>query len=101
MRSANDAAPAVEQDNEHDLGMSLIGIGSEPTEAASHIFIIAGASLAELLLVRVVTLFCGAIQNCGEHSLAQIGEQRSDVELLPKARFKILLLFRRARILQI
>ena len=82
--------------------MRLIGIGSEPTETTADAFVVARARLAEILFaVGIVAAARGAIHHRREHSFTQVGQQRSDIELLPHARLKILSRFFRARILQI
>src|ERR1022692_961981 len=93
MRPADDAAAAVKQNDDHDFRVSLIGVGNKPTETPADTFIVARTRFAQTLFaVRVVATLGGTIENSGEHSLAQIGKERSDIELLTNARFEILAL---------
>ena len=82
--------------------MRLVSIRNEPAEASTERFVVACAGLAEsLLAIRIVALLRGAIHHGSQHAFAQIGQQRSDIELLAHARLKILARFFAARILQV
>ena len=80
----------MQQDHEHDLWMRLIGIGSKPSKPPADSFVVARSRLAEsLFAVRVVALLRRPIHHRAEHSVANVGKQRFDIELLTNARFKI------------
>ena len=91
VRSADDAAASVKQNDNHDFRVSLVGVGNKPTEASAHAFIVARARLPKVLLaIGVVAALGRTVHNRSEHSLSQVRKQRRDIELLPHARLKIL-----------
>src|ERR1700723_2286196 len=102
VRAADDAAASMEQNDNHDFRVSLIRVGNEPSEAPAHSFVVTGAGFSEILFpVGVVAALGRPVHHRREQPLAQVREQRGDVQLLPDARLKVLALFIGAGILQV